>query len=57
MRLGQTLITAMNTKLAAILVRRIQRLNREFARAKREGRDTAAFLRRARSLTDAWREA
>jgi hypothetical protein len=45
----------MNAKLAAILARRITRLNSEFARAKREGRNLAPFLRRAKSLTDAWR--
>lgn len=47
----------MNAKLAAVLARRITRLNHEFTLAKREGRDLAPFLRRARSLTDAWRAA
>ena len=41
--------------MKAILARRIQRLNREFAAAKALGRDTAPFLRRAKSLTAAWR--
>jgi hypothetical protein len=44
----------MNAKLAAILARRIHRLNDEFARAKREGRELGPFLRRARSLSAAW---
>jgi len=40
--------------MKTILARRITRLNREFAAAKREGRDTAAFLRRAKSLSSAY---
>jgi hypothetical protein len=44
----------MNAKLAAILARRILKLNQEFARAKREGRQLAPFHRRAYSLTSAW---
>ncbi len=46
--------TAMSAKLAAILARRIHRLNQEFAIAKRDGRHLAPFLRRARSLSIAW---
>jgi hypothetical protein len=40
--------------MKAILQRRIERLNREFALAKFEGRDTAPFRRRARSLSLAY---
>jgi hypothetical protein len=36
------------------LARRIERLNREFARAKMEGRDLVPFLRRARNLSQAF---
>ena len=41
--------------MKAILFRRILRLNVDFALAKFEGRDTAPFLRRAKSLTAVWR--
>ena len=41
--------------MKAILTRRIMRLNVDFALAKFEGRDTAPFFRRAKSLTAAWR--
>ena len=41
--------------MKAILARRIMRLNVDFALAKFEGRDTAPFLRRAKSLTAVWR--
>jgi len=43
--------------MKTILQRRIERLNREYARAKMEGRDTAPFLRRARSLSLAYHAA
>jgi hypothetical protein len=45
----------MNAKLAAILARRITRLNDEFSSAKHHGRPLAPFFRRARALTAAWR--
>lgn len=38
----------------AILARRIERLQLEFSRAKTEGRDTAPFHRRSRSLSTAY---
>ena len=41
--------------MKSIIARRILRLNVDFALAKFEGRDTAPFLRRAKSLTVAWR--
>ena len=41
--------------MKSILARRILRLNLDFALAKFEGRDTAPFLRRAKSLTAVWR--
>jgi hypothetical protein len=40
--------------MKAILARRITRLQADFRRAKQEGRDTAPFLRRARSLSIAF---
>lgn len=40
--------------MKTILARRIQRLNRDFRTAKREGRDLAPFRRRAASLSAAW---
>lgn len=41
--------------MKAILARRILHLNVDFALARFEGRDTAPFLRRAKSLTAVWR--
>lgn len=41
--------------MKAVLARRIARLNREFAVAKRAGQNTAPFIRRAKSLTAVWR--
>ena len=40
--------------MKAVLARRIERLQVEFRRAKTEGRDTAPFLRRSRSLSNAY---
>lgn len=40
--------------MKAILARRILTLNLDFALAKTEGRDTAPFIRRSRSLSAAW---
>ena len=51
------MIFSAQDRAAAILetlFRRIERLNLEFSRAKTEGRNTAPFHRRARSLSAAY---
>ena len=40
--------------MKSTLARRIATLQRDFRRAKLEGRDTAPFLRRSRSLSAAY---
>lgn len=42
-------------KIAAVLTRRIERLNQEFAQIRQRGGDTAPSKRRARVLWEAWR--
>lgn len=44
----------MHSHLALVLARRIERLNREFARWRVMGGDPAPFYRRARSLSVAY---
>tara|TARA_R110000868_G_scaffold51318_7_gene162901 strand:- start:1913 stop:2239 length:327 start_codon:yes stop_codon:yes gene_type:complete len=46
--------TGASSTMKAVLARRIERLQVEFRRAKTEGRDTAPFLRRSRSLSNAY---
>lgn len=45
----------MNVKLHEVLTRRISRLNDEFAVRRQRGLDAEPFVRRARSLTAAWK--